>query len=85
MPRTRKERPSAPRVIDPEILYGLPDFLRCARLGSATLTAARAAGHPIPKIVVGRVAYVQGRDGIAWLHQLAAAKARVGRPADQNA
>jgi hypothetical protein len=63
-------------ALDPSRLYPLPHFLRVARLGNNSLArAVNEFGLELPTLKVGRVKYVEGEAGIAYIKQLAQAQA----------
>jgi len=51
------------------------EFIRMANIGRVTRLRARARGVELKTIMVGRVKYVRGADGIAFLEDAAAAEA----------
>lgn len=57
--------------VDAGRLYTLRRFLRDVGLGENTKRRAERAGRPLATLQVGRMVYVRGVDGIAWLEQLA--------------
>lgn len=58
-------------AIDPERLYPLAVFIRASGLSKTRLYQLSKDGIELPKIWVGRRAFVRGRDGIALIEQIA--------------
>lgn len=68
-------RRGGPAPIAPESLYPLAEFYAAARIGRSTVNRGRELGVELKTFRVGRVKYVNGVDGIAYLKALAEAQA----------
>ena len=70
---------SAPTAIDPAKLYSLRQFICDSGISYTRIRTAARRGSPLTTLKTGNRVFVRGRDGIAFIEQLAAMD-RVERP-----
>ena len=73
--KRHRARHVTPAPILPDALYPMREFILMANIGRSTRLRARAHGIELKTVNVGRLKYVNGADGIAFLHAAAAAQA----------